>query len=1044
MSVHNEPSPIRELVERHHQYIQQASQPSCSSSLSKRASGTLVHFSELEATKMSGMPPLIVSKPQPASSSDHPETTPRGSRISPRHIFSIFSPRSSSGSLKSSPRNTLNLSHGESSQRLNQCNPLEGALAEEFDQKLRIMLRNSIKKFASQTLIKCTKSRIFHIIDTHLEVEYAGDANGERSSNSPRSDKALEEIHKEIKSSKGLTSDLILRLEKIRSLATEFLLSQSKKTPWSIDLDATLDRLLKTGGDPHLFTMEYRSITDKKMKQIIQSVIGTGEERRHFWRKIKKWNGDTVPKNLKSKFALVNLGYIDLLKIPQQRLIFNEENFALIDQSFCTKFCRILSDMHLLTINGESFPLYPYRAGQMDERRFLYYFLVSLNKAGGRAINENALQEEVNTILMGSGTVPSKILLCSCILPWNKFAKKIDQIVKPLQPHIRAVPDEMGASLSIEASPNGYRITKVISYDFYHMPPESSQGTRIGTVQFYWTLSVDPSQYRNCDWLRWQGCIQILEIPTVEKQIPYEIKWAFLNKMINFSTISEPASLQYISLTEDPHQVQKYIEEMVTQLDRPQTILNGDHISWYTLEMHVKNTLRETLYQLETECEFRKFAELVWVSMVKDGKILQPMINRLQLFREKLLDFALDQSIRIPVLEEVFLYIDMLITNKDLGVFVDLITGGLKNKSLHQLIINNVFGGYKIALNLRVNSEPQRQHIQAIIDRLKVFIKGPEFLYPALLEIKETSHHHDRTTIISTPHQWNFSPAKIASTRNTPLFDIARSFIHEKKYLYNRVVVNGVDLHEGLHVVGTKPEIQTAYFTRLLHAIYEKFDPSVTSEEIAKQVEYLVPPDGAVKEVTVTEIPCLPLLQLCAVNQAQNGTRFYKTLFDLHHAPFTTNDLQDKECIITVESAQDYSVELLYQNGIYARELPEELEYTTSNTSRLLATIPISWKVFSYTDEGSEKILGTLHITENFTCHPIANAEEVHLIHSRLFDYNRGIESRLEGNIQPSQSLKSPLALDLPIPTRSTVAPAPASSHHPTSPILSLFSKSRK
>ncbi len=1046
MSIHNESSPFKDLVQRHQQFIEQATQPTSSSSmppLTKRASGSIVHFSELETTKVSGMPPLVISRPPVCSSSEQHHAAPRGSRISPRHIFSILSPRTSHGSLKHSPRNKLSISRGESSKCLQQCNLIEGVQAEAFDRNLRNDLRESIKKIALENINKSAKNRIFYIVDSHLSLEYANAESGEASSNSPRSDETLKIIHQEIKSSRGLTHDLIGRLEKVKTKLLESLSNHTTKTAWSLELHSTLEDLIKIGGEGDLFTNKYNGITDTKIRRLIQLVMGKRDERQQFIRKIKKWNGDAVPKNLRAKYALVNLNYIDLLKIPQQKLIFSGDSYALMDQNFAVKFCETLASLREVIINGKNYPLLPYRSKQMDERRFLYYFLTALYQAGGKAVQESSVTEDVDAILIGSGKAASKMILCCCILPWSKFAKKIEQITRPLQPNIKAIPNEEEASLSIEATSEGYRITKMISYNFFN----TSQDSLIGTVNFYWTLSVDPVIHSNWDWLRWQGCIQVLDIPRVEKTIPFDVKWSFLKQMINFSTLSTPASLQYIPLTEDAHQVQKYTEEMIRHLNTPETTMGSDHVSWYTIEMGVKNYLWKALYELKEDCELPEFAESVWSAILSEGSILQPMINRLQIFREKLLQYALDQPIRISALDAIFTYIDLIISNKNLGFFVDVVTGGMKNKACHQLILNNMFGGYKIAKDLRISAEPQKQHIHAIIERLTMIVKGSECLYEALQEMHNSMHTHDKITITSTPHQWSFSPNKVAATRMTPFEDVVRSIMQGTEILYDRVVINHIDLHD-LPMRSKKFTPQEKYIKSLLEAIYAQFDPSMTQERIVDQIKYFFPPQGKFLPVTTAEIPCLPVLQLCAINQAQNSTLFYKALFDIHHTPFSTKDIQSKECFITINSAQDYSVELRYKNGVYARELPEEIDYITTNQSRLLATVPISWKVSSYMEEDNEKLLGTFHITDAFTCHPIATPEEVHLIYKRFFNYNKEFrnQSDWEVNNIPSQSISSPLALNLAIPTRANATPSSSSQHHhtPTSPILSRFTKSKK
>lgn len=1036
-----------ELVDTHKRLIQQAAphtappirtsprQIPTASSVSKTPPpipsinfASVVGFNELPVTHVTVEPPLIIPRSPVGSSTDHHEPVRKGSsgsRISPRHLMELFSPRGSTGSLKNSPRTSLSQSSGEQSPRVQPLQQIEGGKAEAFNKRLRRLIRHFFSgseegiEIASQHPI--TKSdavlRVRRVVDSYLSNEYSKAEVPDRRSNSPRSAEALSTILTTIRMTDVLTSSIVVRLEKMREKILGFFDESKKKTAWSVELENTVSALIGRSRDVNAFLEAFDSIKNKKITQLFGTVMKKGwNEQLKF---MKNWMSPHALDDLRTYYAEINLQYEDLYKISQQKLFFTGETYALISKEFAERFVRELRLLGAMTVNEKPIDLEGLRSGSFGEKEFLVYFLAVVYAAKNVFKEPRELEQEVDNIYLGI-SIPSKLLLCGCLLPWNKFESKVRLIFKPLGPNVKTVPNAATSSITITAMEQGYLITKAITYDCYFMStPEKGAvdstceqyGNKIAEVVFYWSLRIDENNFQQWEWMKWHGCIQIPEPPRLCEGVPYEIKSNFLTPIINFSAISEPSSIVVIPLNEEPQAVQAYMKKMKEKLDSSQTVISGEYISWYTLESYVKNVCRETIYTTEGEWSVGLLAETVWNMICTDGKILQPMISRLQKFREKLLDYVMEQPYRIEPLDQLFTILEMLITTKSLGVFVDLIDKGFKNPDMKQLVLHNMFGGYKQSLSGHDSQEPQRQHIVAIMDRLHVIVAGSEFLWKPLMEIPKTIECEDIETITKTPHQWVLSNEKVASLRKTPFKEIARTFIVLDKPILDELVINGCSINNETFT-GTTREIHLSYFTKLLTVLYAFFDPAVTPEEIAAQVVHFVPENRDYHEVTVEQVPCLPLLQMCCVDIVHNSDRLFRNLFNLNHSPLQTNPEQGGRCLIEIQSKTEYCVEHFKTVGVYERAVPEIPQQNTTDRSRCLAKIPYSWKVFPYQQEEVEKILGTLHVLPTMQIFPIATPENKSLIYQTLYEYNTGFMNNPNWEYSVTNpGVKSPLGL---------------------------------
>lgn len=936
-----------------------------------------------------------------------------------------LSPRSSSSTSKCSTlQPTLSKSEHDQPQFK------EGKSASHFNHNLKSHLRN---RFSTHNLVIFSKelfeTSIRQVIDHYLTIGRC---------NSPRSDEAIDQIFDQIKTQGHLTRNIIEKLKVVLTALQDYQKDHRSKTNWTGSLELKIKSLVDIGHDVEKFVHSLETFADKKTKKFFEQVMGQGFH--EYLARLKLFTTASALEMLRKEYALIKVDFGDADLIPLQQLEVSgaETGMKMRDINDC--FVRTLQSVNGLTINNHPIDLKSLFEDISEKKFFLVHFLSVYYSVIDPSRSLTVIEAEADNIIKGN-TVDSLMLLWICSVAWKEIEGKINIVFSPLTSEFNFAANAEKSSMKVEIKQEGIQITRLIVYDCFRKTLLSegsncstSTASKIAHIKFECTVMSgarkesqpscssrsSSSSHIECEPSRerlWNAVIRMPKVPIISPDISYISKWFLLKRLIGFANVGDAGKLKEIPVFQNQEEEKNYLLKLVQTLDRRATLPEANHISPFTIEYFVKNKCREAINEIDSSDanpDLTHIASNISHALRTDGLILRPFKSNLRMFRAKLLDYIWAQSHRSVALDNTLQVVDRLLQTSELVAFLKMIERDFDNEDLRRLVLNNMIGGWIQGSHGHDMPHLQQPHIRSVINLLAQINSGYEFLISPLVAMLNDERIIDREKMLGTPHKWDMSPSKSSVIFNQPFKNIPRTFMADYTPFLEELKVNkdyvSPDLPDELFALeGTsegaalqeslKIRKQRVYYTRLLEAIYASFDPTITAEDISRQVEFFLPENGEYPDVSMEQVPCLKLLKLATVSTGFEHDRFFRWLFDLNHAPLKTSIKPRSSCHMTITDKNNFHVEHLKTIGIYRRGIPDKVDGTAKDETQCLAEITLSWKVSTYREDVFERVLGILQNVK-IEYFPIISAEEKDQIDRALSNPNSDFRGYYEERVE--------------------------------------------
>lgn len=953
---------------------------------------------------------------QHTSSSPRAPLSPRFSGQHPNQhykVSTIASSRLHSGidRMGHSPRESV-MAEGSCPSQWENIRMLKGRKGELFNTKVRCHLQRMLKRnspcsssrdcsppLREEGVNPLNESEIVFLIDAYLSEKIATKGFDFFQNNSPRSKEAAEEILDKLKQNDLLMAPVRRHLVQIQKILNGYIAQKRRKTAWVEELSRTLQNLRSFDRDLDSFSACLKDIEDVAIRSILLDPYEAGQKGIIFSSLF--WSLPEGMEKLRGHYALLYVNYEDVQKIHQQKLFLTGGQIVPNTAVLTSRFIDFLKTISYLFINETEICLDSIKGSSKFPESFLFSFLKKYYelkrplKPEGPLKTDREIGTEVEAIGRGE-KVPSSPLFWLCVAPWSEFEEIVKLIFAPLGPqiHVRLREDLLWMTIAVEKGQ--CRVIKTMTYACFY------ENYSIADVTFNWVATIPEtvSEEISSDWKNWEGCIQIPEIPQVKPHTPFKIKWLLLRQLSNFTDVSLLSSISAKPLEKSPPKIELYLNELELKLNTPTLIPQAEYVSWYTLEYHIKGVCIESIereLKKKFTVEVPLLAGEIWQQICTDGKVLEPLLSRLELFQTQLMKFMNNQPYRIPDSDRLIAVIGELLNNNELGRFVDLLETAHLHPRVKSVLMHQIFGwGVQQSPGGKSGTSSPESHVEQAWMRLMIFNSGPEFLYSPLARFTKEIISLKQQPTIHTPHQWIMSRQKTAALRKTSFNDVVRSLMVEgvpyvrKLTIYSDNKEKGVTVLRGDDLTGSKIENTRKYFSGILNAIAsyrdeEGFEPD------SEMISYFTNPSLIDEEENgIDKIPYFEILQLLSVNIQQNGDRFFRFLFPLNHAPLKTKVEQGLAIEIILQGQHHYVVHHHLAIGVYERGIPERVDGGALRQDRQLAYNPILWKICPYheSDTSPEQFLATLQIGERVKISQKANPAHAHQISMALSFYN--------------------------------------------------------
>lgn len=229
---------------------------------------------------------------------------------------------------------------------------------------------------------------------------------------------------------------------------------------------------------------------------------------------------------------------------------------------------------------------------------------------------------------------------------------------------------------------------------------------------------------------------------------------------------------------------------------------------------------------------------------------------------------------------------------------------------------------------------------------------------------------------------------EVLTSRISP-YEIFRCIRPDKHVLFDSIKINKKILHQttdlldGLEEKEDRKKKKQSFWKKLFHAIYKRFQPTISDEEINEQISvFKTCRNAAVIESAETKIPCLKVLKLMTNSCWGVGYKYFDECFpDVKQSPHWLKLKPGIDCAINIVGNDTYQVTQIKNATIYPLLNPTDPTSFVIDDMRPLARMRISWtvKVTPNQLEGKLKI-----IKSSFAFLKPATEEERWLIRQRL------------------------------------------------------------